>query len=1471
MKVKKALLGLLAAATVATAVGCAGNGGDPTTTPSTTTTTTPAPSTTTGTATEVKEVKVVFNGTDPFDATSKQEVTVKLDKKDADGKAYGVVTAPTLTNDYKNFVGWCTDEALQNVVAVSAVYDAATFYAKWESKYEAVTSGVGNNEGLTSWGALAASVGGANPISGSFVFTKDAVVGPLTFVTNNKARFELKNGTPVLNTQGTSVKVELDGEGTNNEIHGNGLFASSTATERIYLYSVAEDGTETEVSKTDEYSGSGTEIAFDWTGLTAGDYIVKCSASVQYYNLYTIQRKEKSPAIGIELESEAVADYLIGTQFDSAGLVVRKLYQNGSSEVIAKEDLTIDTTAVNFNQAGEYNVSYSIEGFDAVTQKVRVYAIDSLLVEDYVLDSSRKTLNLEKVFLKDSEFTHANLAVTAVGKVTVGTEEKTMQFALKAAQFTVGTVDMTTAGEKTVTLTAVADETKTATYKINVLESALVPSYDNIYVVVDPQADVAVNGFQATFKTINDALRFIKLSNLEKSVTKMLGIKPGSYKEKVEFDIYGLTVFNDSFIANNGITFDTEITDTNRVTIWYDALNGILDNNGVGHSTDGSASVSVRAAAKDFTAIGITFKNYYNTHDLYTQSKSITSNTQAVALLVEADSAMFYNCEMSSYHDTLYARDGRQLYYNCYIEGRTDYIFGDRDVTAYFKDCTIHTLGANQEKNGGYVACNKGSKVDLAYVFDNCTFEADEATEDGKGVAANTVSLGRTWDEKMRLVIMNSTISGAYALADFGSTTEGGKNTRYTEMNNGKSPAKANIYEYNNTGDGALTAEAAANYEHVTVLAEISEAVAKYVTNDYAKLFSSNGTKTYSDTFFNKLFVYPNGNQRLYEVMNLNLSLATINLNYNSLVTFGVVGGYVSQETIMEYFALNTEDREVLGCYSDSALSTKFDFSKPLTATTDIYLKVGKKARTIDLPAFNGEESSEQTTWTLTATAGSQKISPTIGGNKDSADAVDCPKFELNQGLKNAVAFADGANKIDLVMLSSSTGTGNAINVKVNLYAQDGTTLVKTYLWEGVTSGKVTTKAEVTINSDDVFYFVEVLYAGYGTNTDKNFGILSLTGKVYIPGEAEKAEVTAQAFTADQLETGDYTSNIKWGGADSYITIYATEAKKVTVDTSNKKYTDLQGATTNIVNRIKTFKTQTTDSNIVEIDLSAFSGQAKLQFWLVQGGADRTVYLKSSLNKDNDDTDKVYSFTPAPHASNVMTPFEVTVNCGSKYYLTSPVDNNYLFAIVVTPVSAQPAQQETAVFSWAAIDTAKLTENGKYYTDATLATEATTKRYDQSAITDAALQEAFGGATNVAVSKASGASCTYRDGVSDTSLYVSATKTANNPQCIEIKNSGIDITFEGEGSITVSFSSTSGSNKSRLALVDADGKVVAASSVAEGLTLIETGDEAGSYEITGTSALRLTFTIEKAGTYTLVSYSATTTRGARITAMEITY
>ena len=105
---------------------------------------------------------------------------------------------------------------------------------------------------------------------------------------------------------------------------------------------------------------------------------------------------------------------------------------------------------------------------------------------------------------------------------------------------------------------------------------------------------------------------------------------------------------------------------------------------------------------------------------------------QAVALHVEGDKVRVKNCRILGNQDTLYTADesSRQYYENCYMEGTTDFLFGE--ATVVFQSCIIKSL------SDSYItaaATRPGHK--FGYVFFDCTLQAAPGVK--------VVYLGRPW------------------------------------------------------------------------------------------------------------------------------------------------------------------------------------------------------------------------------------------------------------------------------------------------------------------------------------------------------------------------------------------------------------------------------------------------------------------------------------------------------------------------------------------------------------------------------------------------------------------------------------------------------------------------------------------------------------------------------------------------------
>ena len=151
---------------------------------------------------------------------------------------------------------------------------------------------------------------------------------------------------------------------------------------------------------------------------------------------------------------------------------------------------------------------------------------------------------------------------------------------------------------------------------------------------------------------------------------------------------------------------------------------------------------------------------------------------QAVALHVEGDRCVFLNCRFLGNQDTVYAagRFSCQFFSNCYVEGTTDFIFGE--ATALFEFCELHA-----KANSFLTAASTPEGKPFGFVFQNCKITA------ASGV--NKVYLGRPWRSFANVVFLNCTM-GSFIIPE-----------GWDNWSNPANEKTATFQEYQNTGVGA--------------------------------------------------------------------------------------------------------------------------------------------------------------------------------------------------------------------------------------------------------------------------------------------------------------------------------------------------------------------------------------------------------------------------------------------------------------------------------------------------------------------------------------------------------------------------------------------------------------------------------------------------------------------------------------------
>ncbi|HEY2468185.1 MAG TPA: pectinesterase family protein [Terracidiphilus sp.] len=211
----------------------------------------------------------------------------------------------------------------------------------------------------------------------------------------------------------------------------------------------------------------------------------------------------------------------------------------------------------------------------------------------------------------------------------------------------------------------------------------------------------------------------------------LIMIAPGVYREVLTID-------------KPSIHLRSANRDASKTVVVNDRSSGA--NGGTLHSA------TVNVTGDNFLAEDITFENDFNrTHP------QLPAGSQALALLVTGDRAIFHNVRLLGNQDTVYAGsrncspDGpgcipaRQYFSDCYIAGNVDFIFGDGK--AAFDHCEIHST----PHSGGFVTAQAKhyADEDSGFVFDHCKLTADKDVT-GK------VYLGRPWRPFASVVFLNT-------------------------------------------------------------------------------------------------------------------------------------------------------------------------------------------------------------------------------------------------------------------------------------------------------------------------------------------------------------------------------------------------------------------------------------------------------------------------------------------------------------------------------------------------------------------------------------------------------------------------------------------------------------------------------------------------------------------------------------------
>lgn len=271
-----------------------------------------------------------------------------------------------------------------------------------------------------------------------------------------------------------------------------------------------------------------------------------------------------------------------------------------------------------------------------------------------------------------------------------------------------------------------------------------------------PPAGCLSVGGSATYKTVQSAVNALSKTSTS---AQCIFIAKGTYNEQVYIQQLksALTLY--------GETTDTSGYAGNTVTI--------TQKKSQSDGVDNDNTATLRAWTTNLKVYNI---NLVNTRG---------SGSQALALSASAGNQGYYGCQFKGFQDTILAQTGAQIYAKSYIEGATDFIFG-QNGQAWFDGVDIRVLAASL----GYITANGRSSASNPsyYVINKSTV----AAKSGASVPSGAYYLGRPWGNYARVVFQNTNLSNVINGAGWSKWNTGDDRTDHVEFG-----------EFANAGAGA--------------------------------------------------------------------------------------------------------------------------------------------------------------------------------------------------------------------------------------------------------------------------------------------------------------------------------------------------------------------------------------------------------------------------------------------------------------------------------------------------------------------------------------------------------------------------------------------------------------------------------------------------------------------------------------------
>ncbi|MDO5293796.1 MAG: pectinesterase family protein, partial [bacterium] len=370
------------------------------------------------------------------------------------------------------------------------------------------------------------------------------------------------------------------------------------------------------------------------------------------------------------------------------------------------------------------------------------------------------------------------------------------------------------------TVTADADGFATRTHIVvegkDVAKDLLFASTSSTVTPMDRVSDIYVGDAtkEYNYATVNEALQACKAMNPTSEEERItVHIAPGVYREQIMIDTPYISFVNDAPEKEVKLTwyygigykyYSVDETGFYNPELAYDQYEKTTP-------AKWGAATYVKSNAVGFNAENITFESSFNRYvteeeikdgveitggesitfkrELGADVKTKKATERASAICIEGNDTQFTNCSFLSSQDTVYTggADTRSYFKDCFIEGNTDYIFGDGNVV--FDQCTLNWYGYTADATAGYITAARNNLAAHGYLFKDCKVTANTS----EGVTVVPGYLGRPWGDTAKVAYINTELQDASLITPVG----------WTSMSN-VAPEQATFREYNTvTKDGA--------------------------------------------------------------------------------------------------------------------------------------------------------------------------------------------------------------------------------------------------------------------------------------------------------------------------------------------------------------------------------------------------------------------------------------------------------------------------------------------------------------------------------------------------------------------------------------------------------------------------------------------------------------------------------------------